>query len=141
MDDAAAGLPEAEGVLLADGVEEVVDFPVLVIGAGEVLLAADLGLDEVVAMDRAGHGGLAAARGHELEQRHLRRRVLHGHAVRTQVQVALAADDLLRRGLVQVSVDDLLGQRQRTVQALPHHLQVGGHLLVNGLHELGVDSI
>ena len=68
--------------------EEVVDLGVGVDGGVEVDHGADLGLDEVVAVDGGGHGDLGQAGGHELQQRHLRRGVLHGDAVGVEVGVA-----------------------------------------------------
>ena len=65
------------------------------------ICGADLGLDEVVAVDRGGHGDLGQAGGHELEQRHLGGGVLHGDAVGVEVGVAAApleAAGLRRRG-------------------------------------------
>ena len=77
------------------GAEEVVDLLVGVDRDAEVDRGADLGLDQVVAVDRRGHGRLGQAGGHELQQRHLGGGVLHGDAVGVEVVVAAAPLDLL----------------------------------------------
>ena len=78
--------------------EEVVDLLVGVDGDAEVDVGADLGLDEVVAVHGRRHGDLGQAGGHELQQRHLRRGVLHRHAIGVEVGVAGAPLELLARG-------------------------------------------
>ncbi len=88
-------------------------------------------------MDGGGHGHLGQSRSHELEERHLGRGVLHGHAIGLQVEVALPPQDLGLIRVIQVAVDDLLRQGERPVQPLAHHLQAGGHVLVGGLDERG----
>ena len=95
MDDAAARLPEADAVLGTSGGEEVVDLAVDVLGARQVLVAAELGLDQVVAVDGRGHLDFGQARRDELQHGHLGRRVLHGHAVRSQLQIRRAAHNVL----------------------------------------------
>lgn len=49
-------------------------------------------------------------------QPYLGGRILHADAVRAQLQVALATLDVLVLGIVQVSIDDLLGERQGAVE-------------------------
>ena len=44
---------------------------------------------------------------------------MHRHAVRSQVQVAFTARDLLLVRVVQVSVEHLLAQRERAIEARP----------------------
>ena len=63
MNDAAAGFPEPDSVLGPGGGEEVVHLLVHLLGALQVLLSLDLGLNEVVAVDRGRHrhAGEAAA--------------------------------------------------------------------------------
>ena len=75
--------------------QEVVDLAVGVDGDLQVLRGADLGLDQVVAVDRRGHRGLVEAGGHELEQRHLRGGVLHGDPVGVEVGVGSGPLELL----------------------------------------------
>jgi len=77
--------------------------------------------DQVVAVDGGGRLHARQAAADELQHRHLRRGVLHGHAVGAQLEVRLAAHGR-GCGVVQMPVDDLLGQRQRALQRLPDHL-------------------
>ena len=62
MDDAAAWFPEPDSVLGAGGGQEVVHLAVDVLGAGQVLVALDLGLDQVVAVDGGGDSNLKKER-------------------------------------------------------------------------------
>ena len=84
MDDSTAGLPEADSVLGSGRGEEVVDFFVEIFGALQILLALNLGLDQMVTVDGGGNGHLGQSRGNELEHRHLSGSVLHGHTVRAE---------------------------------------------------------
>ena len=93
VDDAAARPPEADAVLGADRSQEVVHLLVGVDGDAEVDAGADLGRDQVIAVHRAGHSRGGQAGGHELQQRHLRGGVLHGHAVGVEVVVRAAPLD------------------------------------------------
>lgn len=55
-----------------------------VLGSGQVLVALDLSLDEMVAVDGGGHGDLGKPGRDELQHGHLRRRVLHRNTVCTK---------------------------------------------------------
>ena len=81
VDDPRARLPEPDAVPGRHGAQEVVDLLVGLLGHAEVDRGADLGLDQVVAVDRRRHPHLGQAGGHELEERHLGGGVLHGHPV------------------------------------------------------------
>lgn len=67
----------------------------------------------MVTVDGGGDGDFGQAAADELQHGHLSGGVLHGHAVGTQAQVGAAAIDLLAGWVVQVTVDDLLRQRER----------------------------
>ena len=54
MDDAAARFPEPDSVLGAGGGQEVVHLAVYVLSAGQVLVALNLGLDQVVIVNGGG---------------------------------------------------------------------------------------
>ena len=58
MNDAAARFPESNSVLGSRRGEEVVHLLVDVLGPGQVLVALDLRLDQVVAVDGGGNGDL-----------------------------------------------------------------------------------
>lgn len=130
MDDTRAGLPETNVVLCAGGGQEVVDFLVDVLCAGQILLSADLGLDEMVAVDGGGCGDRRHAGRHELEDGHLRGGILASYTVGAELEVALAALNLLTMGIVQVGVENLLGEGERSVEAPAHNVEVLVHLLV-----------
>jgi hypothetical protein len=97
MDDARPRTPEADAVLGRHRAEEVVDLLVGVDRHAEVDVGTDLGLDEVVAVHGRWNRGLRQTSGHELQQRHLRGRVLHGDTVGMEVVVGDAALDRLVR--------------------------------------------
>lgn len=75
---------------------------------GQILIAADLGFDQVIAVDGGGNRHLWQAAADELEHGHLRGGVLHGHAVGVQAKVSTSAIDLLVVGVIEVAVYDLL---------------------------------
>ena len=130
VDDTRAGPPETNVVLCTRRGEEVVDLLVDILGAGQVLLSADLGFNKMVTVDRGGRRNRGHAGRHELEDGHLRGGILAGYTVGTKLEVALAADNLLAVGVVQMRVQDLLGKGERSVQAAAHNLEVLAHLLV-----------
>ena len=104
---------------LADTVrEEVVDLAVGVEGDLEVDVGADLGLDEVVAVDGGRHGHLGQAGGHELQQRHLGGGVLHGDAVGVEVGVGCGPARCPGSRVAEVVDEDLLGEGERPAEAL-----------------------
>ena len=90
----------------------------------------------MVAVHRGGHGRLVPPRLHELEQRHLGRRVLHRDAIGAQQQVAAAGRELLALGIVEMSQQDLLGVGQRPLETTPDDLQPAGDVGV-GLPDEG----
>ena len=130
VDDTRAGLPETNVVLCARGGQEVVDLLVDVVGAGQILLTTNLGLDEMVAVDGGGSGNRGHAGGHELEDGHLGGGILAGDTVGAELEVAGAALDLLAVGVVQVGVENLLGKGKGAVEARADNAQVLAHLLV-----------
>jgi hypothetical protein len=71
MNNSRARLPESNPVLSRAGGEEVVDLSVHVIGAGQVLDSANLGLNQMVAVDRGWDGNSGKTSRHELQQGHL----------------------------------------------------------------------
>jgi len=90
--------------------------PIAHLRSGQIRHSSGLGLDQVVAVNGGGHGHVRQAAADELEHRHLGRGVLHGHAVGPQPQVSAPAVDLLRVGVVEVAVHDLLRQGERPVE-------------------------
>ena len=128
VDDPGPGPPEPDPVLGAGRRQKVVDLAVgldgqLQIGdaaeaAAAVLLRGRRPLNQVVAVDGGRDGGARQARRNELQNGHLRCRILHRDSVRPQAQVGDAALDVLALGVVEVTVDDLffcfrLDQREK----------------------------
>jgi hypothetical protein len=130
VNDTGSGPPEANVVLCAGCGQEVVDLLVDIIGAGEILCAADLGLDKMVAVHRRRRLDLGHAGRHELQDGHLGGGVLASYAVGAELEVAGAALNLLVVRVVEMRVEDLLGKGERAVEALAHDAQVLAHLLV-----------
>ena len=119
MDDPRARLPEADAVLRRDGAEELVDLGVDVERRRHVALGADVRLDQVVAVHRRRHRDRGQPSRHELEQRHLRGRVLHRDAVGAIVGVVdrpLEADCLR---IVGVRDQHLLREGHRSPEPAP----------------------
>ena len=71
MDDAAARLPEPYPVLGTGGGQEVVNLLVDIFCSCKIRIALNLGLDQMVAVDGAGHGNFGKAGADELKHRHL----------------------------------------------------------------------
>jgi len=84
----------------------------------------------MVAMDGGGHGDALASGLHELQQGHLRRGVLHGDAVRSQIDPAAAARDVGARRIIEVSEEDLFRQRQVAAQPAAHQRETFGERCV-----------
>ena len=82
-----------------------------------------------------GRGDLGQPGGHELQQRHLRRGVLHRHPIGMEVGVADAPLELLA-GVGEVVDEDLLGQRQRPAEALAGSGDTLGERGVDALDEI-----
>ena len=93
--------------------DEIVDM----LGSQEIDPAVLPRLDQVVAVDRRRDRNLGEPGGHELQQRHLSRRVLHGDPVGSEVVVGDAAFGVGRR-VVEVGDEDLLGEGQRMTRTL-----------------------
>ena len=87
MDDAGSGGPEADAVFARHRLQEVVHLAVGLTRRGQVAPGPHIGPYQVVAMHGCRHGHLRLACVHKLQQRHLRRGVLHGHAVGAEVDI------------------------------------------------------
>ncbi|CAB4608014.1 unannotated protein [freshwater metagenome] len=135
VDDAGAGLPEADAVLGRNRFEEVVDLGVDVVGDSEVDATFTLGLDEMVAVDCRRHGDLGQAGGHELEQRHLGGGVLHGDAIGIEIRVAATALELLILRIAEMVHENLLGERERATQTGAAQLDTLGEAAVDGVDQ------
>ena len=98
MNDSGARFPEADAVLGSGRGQEVVDLLVEVLGPVQILLALNLGLDQVVAVDGGGHRHLGETRRDELEHGHL------GSGVLTKTETQSQAFFM------------------KTIQTIPHNL-------------------
>lgn len=67
---------------------------------------------------------------HKLQDGHLGRRILAGHATWSQLQIRLAPLDVLAVRVVEMRIQDLLTVREGSVEARAYNLQVLVHLLV-----------
>ncbi len=113
MDDARPGFPETESVTVGHAPQEIVHLAVRLGGRRHVGGRSAVGHDQMVAMDRSRHRRTVAPGVHELQQRHLRRGILHGHAVGAEVHVVFAPDERPGvRAVEQMGVKNLFGQRQ-----------------------------
>jgi hypothetical protein len=130
VNDTRARLPETNVVLGARCRQEVVDFLVDVLSAGQILLSTDLSLDKMVTVDGGGSSNGGHASRHELEDSHLGGGILASYTVGAELEVALSARNLLVVGVVQMGVQDLLGEGERAVQTSTDNLEVLAHLLV-----------
>jgi len=102
-----------------------------------IRVGALIGLDQMVAMHRRGHGGFIAPGLHELEQRHLSRRVLHRHTIGTQKQVGVAGMQLLISWIIKMPEQNFLCVGKRSIESLANNVQVGIDLCVGVLDEFG----
>ena len=142
VNDAGARLPEPDAVFVRHGLEEIVDFVVAVDGLLEIGIGPHLGLDQVVTVHRGRHRRLGLSRLHELQQGHLGRRVLHGHAVRSEIHVVRASGEGgLGRSVPQVGVEDFLGQRQGFSGGLTGGSDTGGEALIHGADHIQIKHL
>ena len=135
MDDAAARLPESDAVLGRHRAQEIVDLTVRVVRHRQIFVGPYVGLDQVVAVHRRRHRDLGQARGHELQQGHLGRGVLHRDAVGVELRVRLAPIEPARLGVGQVVDQDLLGEREGPTQPTPTDRHTAGQLGVDLLDQ------
>jgi len=140
VNDTGTGLPETNVVLGSGRSEEVVDLLVDVIGTSQILLATNLGLNQVVTVD--GGGGLDGGHAgrHELQNSHLGGGVLASNTVGTELEVRGTTLDVLAMGVVQVRVQNLLGVGERALQTRTDDAEVLRHLLVVDVVALLVDG-
>jgi hypothetical protein len=130
VDDPRARSPEADAVARRHALQEVVDLAVRGARRLHVGARADVSLDQVVAVHGRGHRRLVLAREHELQERHLRRRVLHGDPVRMQAHVAATGLELLVLRVHEMTEEDLLRVGQGTIEAPAGDLGATDELVV-----------
>ncbi len=140
MDDAGTRLPETDAVAGGGGSEEVIDLRIRLLRLRQIRFRALPGADEMIAVDRGRHAHGLAARAHELQQRHLRRRILHRYAVGTELaEVLQPLQRAEGRGVEHVGIQDLLRQRQRPAQQAPDGRYPLSIALIEGLDGLQIE--
>ena len=139
MNDTGPGFPETEPVAIGHAFEKIVHLAVRIVGGRHIGSGPPVGLNQVVAVHRRRNGRTVAAGVHKLQQRHLRRGILHRHAIRTEIHVIDPSAERFRiRRIVQVRIEDFLRQRQRRSFHFPGLLHPGGERAVNFPNQLNV---
>ena len=111
--DAGTRLPKSDSVLVRYGSEKIKYFVGFVNGLLKVCVSAYAGLNKVVAVNRGGHRYFFAAGGHELQQGHLSRSILHGNAIGRKINIGIASlKGFFRELLPEVSVQNFLAKSQ-----------------------------
>ena len=87
VDDTGPWFPEANPVFIGNRREKIINLFVFVYGFAKVRCGPCLGLDQVIAMHRAGHRHRGPPRLHELQQSHLGGCILHGHTIRSEIYI------------------------------------------------------
>ena len=113
VNDTGAGLPKAKSIALAGIGQKGIDLGIFALGHCHVGALAFVGAYQVVAVHGYGHGGMVFLCLHELQNSHLRGGILQNHAVGVEFGVGFATGQVSVGGIVQVAVENLLGQRQR----------------------------
>lgn len=130
VNNTGSSFPEADAVFFTSRAEEVVDFSVESVGDLKISDGAVLGGDQVIGVDGGGNSNSGHAGRDELEHGHLSSGVLHGDSVGSEVKVRLASSDISVGSVVQMTVDDLLGERQRSVKTALDNVDVLGETFV-----------
>lgn len=131
VNDTRTGLPETHAVLGTSSREELVDLLVSLLGAVKISDTFLLGLDEVITVDSGGDSGLGEARGNELKHSHLGGGILHGNAIGAELEVSLTTNNVGGRvGVVEVTINDLLGEGKRALDVLANGVKALVNLLV-----------
>ena len=74
---------------------------------GQISVAARVRFNQVIAVNCGRNGNFGNARGHKLQDRHLRGGILHGNAIGAKLEVGLTGNDL-SFGVIQMAVPNLL---------------------------------
>lgn len=115
MNDTRSRAPETNVVFGAGSGQKVVDLLVDALRPVQVLIAADLSFDQVIAMDGgwSGHGWHTGR--HELENSHLGSGILAGDSVGSESQVGCASFNVLTFWIVEMGVQNLLAEGEWAV--------------------------
>ena len=135
MDDARAGTPEPHPVPPAGRFQKLIHFVAFVQRILQVRGRAHPRLYQMVAVHRSRHCHPVAARLHKLQNRHLSGNILVRYPVGAQIDVTVAGAQVGIGDIVQMGKQQLLRQRERTVQTRANLLQFGVHLAVSFPHQ------
>ena len=87
MDDSGTWSPETDMVFLRNRLQEVVNLLIGLASLRKILCCAHIGTNQVITMYGSRYGHLVLTRIHELQECHLRSRILHRHAIRSEVNI------------------------------------------------------
>jgi hypothetical protein len=136
MDDARAGAPEADAVARRCRAQEVEHLAIRDVRGGHVLGRALMRLNQVITVNRARHRGLVATRRDELQDRHLRRRVLHRNAIGIQLEVRLARVEILLLRMREMPEQHLLRVGEWATEPLADDREVAFDGLVRAANQI-----
>jgi len=130
VNDTGSRFPETNVVFSTRCRQKVIDLLVDLLSSGKIFHAANLGLDQMVAVDggRVCNGGHAGR--HELENSHLGGGILASHTIRAELEVRHTTLDLLAVGIVEMGVENLFGVCERPIEPLTDDGKILRHLLV-----------
>ena len=92
VDDTRTRRPEFNSVLLRSRLQEIENLRVVRNRLWQICIRTSLTHDKVVAVNTSRHRRSRQPTAHELQKRHLRTRILHGHSVRLELQVRLPSN-------------------------------------------------
>src|SRR5215831_4971722 len=138
VDDARPRGPEAQAVTSRGRAQETIHLSMFLDGVAQVALGCRTRLDEVVAVDGGRHGHSPAPGLHELKQRGLSKDVLQNHPIGPQLQNAVTRLEIrLGVRIVEVSKQELVGERQRLVESVADRGKPRLHLGVGSSDRVG----
>ena len=87
MDDSGTRSPETDMVFLRNRLQKVINLLISLASLRKILRSTHIGTNQVITMYGSRYGHLVLACIHELQERHLRSRILHRHAIRSEVNI------------------------------------------------------
>lgn len=116
MDDASTWLPEARAVSLADALEKFVHLLVILARSCEVCRVTFFRDNEVIAVNSGRDFDSIETSGHELNESHLRGRILTRDPGWSQLEIRFSTPNICLLYIVQVAIEHLFRIRQRSIQ-------------------------
>ena len=118
MDNSGSRFPETDSVAGRYVTKEIVHFFIGQPCSGNIFFCTFIRLYQMVTMHRRRHSNLIFARIHKLKQSHLGCRILHRNTVGTKIYIIFPS--LVIFHIIQMGIQNFLGQRQRTFQYSPY---------------------